>query len=427
MAWNNDRVFVTGANLTAAQMNQITANLNETAPAKAVASGDLFVANGTNSIQRLPIGTNGHLLQSSNNNVAWSGTIFPSGQANSIMWLNNDREISFTPIGDPGSVMYISANRTPSFGTGNPDTDGLMYHNSSTGQLDWLTGGHGELVYFDQDAPVALLPGNPGDLLSLAANDRPYWVGHTFNGSTINSHNQFQWQFSSWSGALSSHTDITLSTGGGIATQTVGLDEYVNETRVNVAFLRLATTKIVMLQFDSDVTQHPVNTVTGSVESVPDNQDAIPYGVNALLTIDHDFLNGIPDATLYSDNNISGLVLWPTNRRISGNNPGFYVPAYGFYGVDEEESDQAGTTIYTWHNNMNGYVVHTTWIQSGGINIGRRAPRPESPYDDAGFSIRSSNNRIYVVMKYDTRTQSGRTRYRYYPVLRGTVFIYWQA
>ncbi|HEY5986437.1 MAG TPA: hypothetical protein VIV12_08685 [Streptosporangiaceae bacterium] len=50
MAWSTPTTFVSGNALTAAQMNIISGNLNETAPAKATTAGGYFVATGSNAI-----------------------------------------------------------------------------------------------------------------------------------------------------------------------------------------------------------------------------------------------------------------------------------------------------------------------------------------------------------------------------------------
>lgn len=50
MAWTAPPVFVSGTALTAAQLNIIGTDLNETAPAKASAIGQYFVATGVNAI-----------------------------------------------------------------------------------------------------------------------------------------------------------------------------------------------------------------------------------------------------------------------------------------------------------------------------------------------------------------------------------------
>lgn len=56
MAWTAPPTFVSGTSLTAAQLNIISSDLNETAPAKASAVGQYFVATGVNVIAaRLPV------------------------------------------------------------------------------------------------------------------------------------------------------------------------------------------------------------------------------------------------------------------------------------------------------------------------------------------------------------------------------------
>lgn len=51
MAWSTPPTYTSGNVLTAAQMNAISANLNETAPAKATTSTSYFVGSSANAIQ----------------------------------------------------------------------------------------------------------------------------------------------------------------------------------------------------------------------------------------------------------------------------------------------------------------------------------------------------------------------------------------
>ncbi len=51
MAWSTPPTYTSGNVLTAAQMNAISANLNETAPAKATTATSYFVGAAANSIQ----------------------------------------------------------------------------------------------------------------------------------------------------------------------------------------------------------------------------------------------------------------------------------------------------------------------------------------------------------------------------------------
>ncbi len=64
MPWTAPRTWTTGEIVTAAMMNtHVRDNLLETAPAKAVAAGDLFYATGMNAITRLPPGTAWQILR----------------------------------------------------------------------------------------------------------------------------------------------------------------------------------------------------------------------------------------------------------------------------------------------------------------------------------------------------------------------------
>ena len=62
MAWTEPRIWVDGPHITAAQMNAVSENLRQTAPAKASAAGDIFFATGRNEIDVLHLGTVGQFL-----------------------------------------------------------------------------------------------------------------------------------------------------------------------------------------------------------------------------------------------------------------------------------------------------------------------------------------------------------------------------
>lgn len=63
-SWTLPRTWVTGEMVTSAFLNtHLRDNLNETAPALATASGDLFYADAANSLVRLPKGTAGQTLK----------------------------------------------------------------------------------------------------------------------------------------------------------------------------------------------------------------------------------------------------------------------------------------------------------------------------------------------------------------------------
>ena len=63
MVWVNPRTWIDGVRLQAAQLNQVSENLRQTAPAKAQAAGDLFFATARNAIARLPLGASGTFLR----------------------------------------------------------------------------------------------------------------------------------------------------------------------------------------------------------------------------------------------------------------------------------------------------------------------------------------------------------------------------
>lgn len=62
MAWATTHVFTVGEILTAANMNLIQANINETMVAKVTTKGDLTPATGANALTRLGVGANDTVL-----------------------------------------------------------------------------------------------------------------------------------------------------------------------------------------------------------------------------------------------------------------------------------------------------------------------------------------------------------------------------
>ena len=77
MAWREPRIWVDGPHITAAQMNQVSENLRETAPAKAEAAGDIFYATGRNEIARLALGSQGQFLVPGASAPQWASVPTP--------------------------------------------------------------------------------------------------------------------------------------------------------------------------------------------------------------------------------------------------------------------------------------------------------------------------------------------------------------
>jgi hypothetical protein len=64
MAWVAPRTWVTGEIVTAAYLNSnVRDNTLETAPAKAAAAGDIFVATGANAIKKVTVGSAGSIVR----------------------------------------------------------------------------------------------------------------------------------------------------------------------------------------------------------------------------------------------------------------------------------------------------------------------------------------------------------------------------
>jgi len=78
MSWSAPRTWTTGEIVTAAYLNSnVRDNMLETAPAKASAGGDIFVATGTNAIKRVAAGSAGSIPQvvSAGSDIAFNNTL----------------------------------------------------------------------------------------------------------------------------------------------------------------------------------------------------------------------------------------------------------------------------------------------------------------------------------------------------------------
>lgn len=72
MAWTTPPTFVSGAALTAAQLNILSADLNETAAAKATASGQMFVSTAANTLSARTIAAATVLTQESTTSTTYA-------------------------------------------------------------------------------------------------------------------------------------------------------------------------------------------------------------------------------------------------------------------------------------------------------------------------------------------------------------------
>jgi hypothetical protein len=72
MAWTAPPTFVSGNVLTAAQLNVLSGDLNETGPAKATTPGQYFVATGTNAITARTVGRDSVLVAESTTSTAFT-------------------------------------------------------------------------------------------------------------------------------------------------------------------------------------------------------------------------------------------------------------------------------------------------------------------------------------------------------------------
>lgn len=72
MSWQSPKTnWQNGDIVSDADLNRIEGNLAECGPAKVTAAGDLVVAAGPNSLQRLPIGSAGQVLVVQAGMPAW--------------------------------------------------------------------------------------------------------------------------------------------------------------------------------------------------------------------------------------------------------------------------------------------------------------------------------------------------------------------
>ena len=85
MPWKTPKVWIDGPQITAADLNSISENLRETAPAKAVAAGDIFYATGPNTLGRLAIGSPGQYLNVGQQLPQWGAAPSPITEAGDLV------------------------------------------------------------------------------------------------------------------------------------------------------------------------------------------------------------------------------------------------------------------------------------------------------------------------------------------------------
>lgn len=94
MAWTTPPTFVSGAVLTAAQLNILATNLLETAPAKATSSGQIFVSTGVNTITARTPGSGFATVTESTTSTAFTDlttfgpTVTATTGANALVFMN---------------------------------------------------------------------------------------------------------------------------------------------------------------------------------------------------------------------------------------------------------------------------------------------------------------------------------------------------
>ena len=109
MAWVTPRTWVDGPHITAAQMNEISDALRETAPAKAQAAGDIFVGTGANAIKRLVIGSSGQVLKSTGSDVEWSSSPTPITTQGDLIVGDTNGNATRLPKGSEGQELQPTA------------------------------------------------------------------------------------------------------------------------------------------------------------------------------------------------------------------------------------------------------------------------------------------------------------------------------
>ena len=111
MAWTSPRIWLEGAIITAPQMNSVSANLNETAPAKAQSSGDLFYATGANEIERLALGSGGQVLTPVSGVPQWAASPTPITTQGDMVYGNTAGNATRIPAGASGQVLVCRNRR----------------------------------------------------------------------------------------------------------------------------------------------------------------------------------------------------------------------------------------------------------------------------------------------------------------------------
>lgn len=109
MTWTTVPTFTNGQVLTAAQMNILGANLNETAPGKATTAGGLYVGTGTNAIaERIP-GTDFQTANDTTNSTSYVTTLIGASSGPAVTVVSGSRAL----------VMLSSAMSNSSAGGNN--------------------------------------------------------------------------------------------------------------------------------------------------------------------------------------------------------------------------------------------------------------------------------------------------------------------
>jgi hypothetical protein len=104
MSWVAPRTWVTGEIVSAAIMNtHIRDNLLESAPAKAAAAGDMFVATGVNAIKRIALGAAKKFLK-----VNAGGTDVEWGIISEINDANGNEVAKFTGVASAVNEVTIT-------------------------------------------------------------------------------------------------------------------------------------------------------------------------------------------------------------------------------------------------------------------------------------------------------------------------------
>ena len=107
MPWEEPPTWIDGPFLRARQMNIMSEDLRQTAPAKAQAAGDLFYATGPNAITRLAKGNNGQFLAVRGEDLAWESFATGFNRGDLLIGRAAGQAATRLPPGLDGQILSV--------------------------------------------------------------------------------------------------------------------------------------------------------------------------------------------------------------------------------------------------------------------------------------------------------------------------------